>query len=102
MIGRCLTKNPRYRLQAIAEARIVIEHTLAQSEIRPQSIGDRGAPDRLPGRAAISHVEREDADAQIQKVGNEPVVLPDVALGVVAVPVLEGATPPWLWGVCET
>lgn len=41
LIARCLTKNPRYRLQAIAEARIVIEHALAQSEVSPWATHQR-------------------------------------------------------------
>jgi serine/threonine-protein kinase len=32
LISRCLTKDPRHRLQAIGEARIAIERTIAQSE----------------------------------------------------------------------
>jgi Tol biopolymer transport system component len=32
LVGRCLTRDPRKRLQAIGEARIVIENALAQSD----------------------------------------------------------------------
>ena len=49
LIGRCLTRNPRYRLQAIAEARIVIEQTLAESELEPRSMTSQAA-DRTAAR----------------------------------------------------
>lgn len=38
LIGRCLTKDTRYRLQAIGEARIVIEHALAQSQLTRRAV----------------------------------------------------------------
>ena len=50
LIGRCLTKNPRYRLQAIVEARIVIEYTRAESEIRRRSTADVAVRNSRPRR----------------------------------------------------
>ena len=36
LIARCLTKDPRKRLQAIGEARIAIDHAIAQSDRAPE------------------------------------------------------------------
>ena len=36
LIARCLTKDPRKRLQAIGEARIAIDHAIAQSDAAPE------------------------------------------------------------------
>ena len=53
MIARCLTKNPRYRLQAIAEARIVIEQTRGSSAIRPGPTADHAVSEPSPSHALL-------------------------------------------------
>jgi serine/threonine protein kinase len=44
LIGRCLTKDPRSRLQAIGEARIAIERAIHQSDT--QAPGGAGAREK--------------------------------------------------------
>ena len=50
LLKRCLTKDPKHRLQAIGEARIAIEDTLSGT---PADVGAGQAPPLHPGRRVL-------------------------------------------------
>ena len=53
LLGRCLTRDPRNRLQAIGEARIAIDRAVRQPHAQPS--------DAAPGRSPVAHRYRRRA-----------------------------------------
>ena len=81
LLGRCLTKDPYHRLQAIGEARIAIDRAFRQPHPPPFD----GAPGRSPGSAA------DTAGARVQRRARLAWTIAAVAMaviGVLAVPAI--------------
>jgi serine/threonine-protein kinase len=66
LLERCLVKNPRQRLQAIGEARLVLEETLA-SLARPMS-GERSAPVVAPADPEVASAKAKSGSGSIARV----------------------------------
>ena len=81
LLARCLTKDPRNRLQAIGEARIAIDRAVRQPHPPPFD----GAPGRSPGGAA------DTAGARVQRHARLAWMIAAVAIagiGALAVPAI--------------
>ena len=81
LLGRCLTKDPHHRLQAIGEARIAIDRAFRQPHPPPLD----GAPGRSPGGAA------DTAGARVQRRARLAWTIAAVAMagiGALAVPAI--------------
>ena len=81
LLGRCLTRDPRHRLQAIGEARIAIDRAVSQPKAQPSDAAPGISPGGATGRAgawAQRHVRLAWTIAAIAIAGLGALVVPAI------------------------